>query len=63
MEIMRPAFTTTPRKEDMVADYERFSVTLLCIACGWEGTFDDGSTDHFFNHTCKMRTESVSGGD
>lgn len=72
---MKPSFTTTPQTEDMVTEpdpgthrnidhvFGKWScegILILCVACEWTGHFCDGSTDHFFNHKCKLRTESIS---
>jgi hypothetical protein len=73
---MKPSFTTKPLPENMVAeksmdcvgmryhgDHNYPCIDILCVECGWTGHFGDGSTDHFFNHKCKLRTESISMGD
>jgi len=72
---MQPAFTTTPLAEDMVIEDDHgdhaldnkwlkgnycLGILILCVSCEWTGHFCDGSTDHFFNHKCKLRTQSIS---
>ena len=75
---MKPSFTNRPQAADMVTEPDpathgdRFrgnpqqdtclGILILCVTCGWTGHFCDGSTDHFFNHKCKLRTESVGSG-
>lgn len=29
-----------------------YAIDMLCINCAWQGHFEDGSTDHAFNHKC-----------
>lgn len=73
--MMKPSFTTAPQIKHMVTEldarthpeFDKWTnntscsgILILCVECGWTGHFCDGSTDHFFNHKCKMRTESIS---
>lgn len=66
---MKPSFRRLdPHSKNMITEYgarpdEPFAVDLLCVECGWEGHFEDGSKDHFFKHSCRLVTESVSTAD
>lgn len=45
----------TERCED-----DPFAIDILCVECGWTGHFGDGSTDHFFNHKCRLVSQMAS---
>lgn len=50
-------------KEMVIQSCGEFAIDILCVECGWTGHFGDGSTDHFFNHTCRLVSQMVSASD
>lgn len=40
-----------------------YAIEILCVECGWTGVFEDGSTDHFYNHPCRLTSQMASTSD
>lgn len=60
-----------PAVENMVTEvcdddrclFKGTALDILCVECGWSGHFNDGSTDHFFNHKCRLVSQMASTSD
>jgi hypothetical protein len=60
---MNASFTRQPQQNSMVTqEGPHGAVDLLCVECGWEGVcfVTDAAWIKFKQHSCKLRTESIS---